>query len=463
MPLDASCREAASDAPNGGGIRLWGVWAGLGPDDRALVCLRGAALLGVLCWAAFAPVQSAVRWECLALLGAFLGYSVLTVRALTAWPGRARAVHAAELAADLIFLCFLFGATGGAASPLLPAAFVAAASAALRYGPAGGVAVAMGAPALALLWGAPRVSPGHWAQAPLLLVFITLTAAYIGWVSRREAGERRDIRRLRRGLQARTRELEEAYRRRREAQDHLVHSERLATIGRMSAEMAHQVRNPLSSISLNLELIEDELARPSGAARDEARDLMTAIHDEIDNLVAVTESYLRFAKLPPFRWEDACLNDLVRQILVLFGAQIEQRAITVSRRLGDDLPLARVDRRQFKFAVMNVLTNALEAMSAGGRLRVRTRLNGALELAVADTGGGIPPENLPKVFDPFFTTKRGGTGLGLSLARRIVEAHGGSVACRSIRGVGTTLTILLPIGGRTVAESKHAERNGCGS
>jgi len=238
--------------------------------------------------------------------------------------------------------------------------------------------------------------------------------------------------------------------------DHLVDPERLAAIGRMAAEMAHQVRNPLSSISLNLELLEDQVQRLPRRQRAEAAKLIGAIQKEIDNLAMVTESYLRFVKLPPFHLERTDLNAVVRDVLVFAKPQIEQCKVRVSQRLEPGLPWLRLDRRQFKFAVLNLVTNALEAMSPGGRLRVRTRLNGGgVDLSISDTGEGIEKEDIPRIYDPFYTTKQGGTGLGLALVRRIVESHGGRVACESIRHVGTTFTISLPLDGAAPGEEEE--------
>jgi signal transduction histidine kinase len=296
------------------------------------------------------------------------------------------------------------------------------------------------------------------SELPLMFIFVTLTAVYVGWLARREAEERRDVERLHEELSARAKDLEATYQRCKEAQDHLVHSERLATIGRMSAEMAHQVRNPLSSISLNLELLGDEIAGLNGGTAEEPRRLITAIQKEIDNLGELTESYLRFANLPPFRWESADLNEVVREILVFARPQIEQRGVTATHQLGDGLPPVRIDRRQLKFAVMNVLTNALEAMASGGRLRMRTRTNGGwVDLTISDTGPGIPKEDQARIFEPFFTTKQGGTGLGLSLTRRIVEAHGGRADCESILQVGTSFTLSLPLNGRAGMEKSNGK------
>ena len=416
--------------------------------DGMLALLRVAVFVGAAVWTVVAPVPTSVRVRCALLLGAFLGYGAVVLWLAQRWPARSRAIYLGALVADLAFLYFLFRETGGVASPFLPAAFLLAALTAFHHGPVLGVLAAWTALGLAMVSNVDPWPRPHWGELPLVFIFVTLTAGYVGWLARREAAERRDAERLRDELADRANDLGRAYEKCREVQDHLVHSERLATIGRMSAEMAHQVRNPLSAISLNLEMLEDDIAPAWDASRPEASKLIAAIHHEIDNLVEVTESYLNFAKLPPFKWEQASLNRMVEEILVLARPQIERADIKASQGLAEDLPRARVDRRQLKFAVMNLVSNALEAMSPGGRLRVATRTNGDhIEMAVSDTGLGIRAADMPKIFEPFFTTKQGGTGLGLSLVRRIVESHGGRIHCRSIHRVGTTFTISLPTNG----------------
>ncbi len=373
-----------------------------GPDralstrDRMFALLRIAVFTGALIWVVLAPVAFAVRRNCAALLLAFAAYGVLTTWLVKRHPNKARRIYLGALIADLVFLFFLFGQTGGIASPFLPAAFLLAALTAFAYGPILGVFAAWAALGCAVVSDLNGLAQRHWSEIPLLVIFVTVTATYVGWLARREASERRDIERLHDTLKTRADELEASYRRCRETREHLVHSERLATIGRMSAEMAHQVRNPLSSFSLNLELLEDEFSRRHRSLSHEAQWLVAAIHKEIDNLAEVTESYLRFAKLPPFHWEHVELNEIVRDILVFARTQIDRRTLTVTQHLESGLPLVRLDRRQLKFAVMNVLTNAIEAMDSGGRLRIRTCRDGAaISLAISDTGVGISKEDLP--------------------------------------------------------------------
>jgi len=409
---------------------------------------------------AFAPVSRTVRGWCAALLGVFLAYSLLVMWLVFRRRERARAIYLGALAADLLFLYFLFGRAGGIAGPFMPAAFLLTALTAFHYGPTVGISAVCAALAAAVLNKPGVVLETHWSALPLVLAAMVLTAACVSWLARRAAGARRRVKLLHKELRARERDIKAVRQRYSEVQDHLVHSERLATIGRMSAEMAHQVRNPLSSISLNLELIEDEIAYLPQRSANEVRKLTAAIHKEIDGLAGVTESYLRFAKMPPFRWERVDFSDIVRGISVFVRPQIERRAMKLSQRLVAPLPPVRIDRRQFKFAVLNVLENALDAMSPGGRLRIKTGLNnGSVELTIADTGSGIPAENMERIFEPFFTTKQSGTGLGLSLARRIIESHGGRIRCESIRQVGTTFTISLPVEGRGNEEDSGDDPN----
>jgi len=459
MPEPSSRDEARMPGGADASRQPVGPWLHLRSEDRMLMLVRCAVALGLGVWTASAPVTTPVRLHCALLLGVFLTYSVVLLACVSRWPQRRRGIYLGALGADLALLYFLFRDTGGISSPFMPAAFMLSALTAFHYGPALGVLAACATFALGIASNLSSFGERHWGEYPLLVIFVVLTAAYVGWIARREAQERREIEALHDELHAQARDIEKAYRRCRQVQDDLVHSERLATIGRMSAEMAHQVRNPLSSISLNLELLEDEIRYPTEGTGEESQNLIAAIRKEIGALADVTESYLRFAKLPPFRWEDVDLNDIVRDLTVFARPEIERRGIAVTQHLEKSLPPVRIDKRQFKFALASVVTNALEAMSAGGRLRISTSAsNGTINLRIADTGVGIAREDVDRIFDPFFTTKQAGTGLGLSLTRRIVEAHGARIVCESIPNVGTTFSVSLPITGRGASETRHEKQ-----
>src|SRR3954470_22617947 len=187
----------------------------------------------------------------------------------------------------------------------------------------------------------------------------------------------------------------------------LVRSERLAAIGRIAAQITHEIRNPLSSISLNAEEL--------GERAPEARDLCDAIVREVDRLTAITEEYLRFARLPKPQVQRADLNDTVRDLLDFVRPELEASGVQVTTSLAPELPRVLADVAQLRQLLLNLLRNAREAMGSGGALAITTRAReDAVEIEVRDSGPGIPANRLARIFDPFFTTKERGTGLGLA-------------------------------------------------
>ncbi len=228
------------------------------------------------------------------------------------------------------------------------------------------------------------------------------------------------------------------------AQVRAVSNERLAAIGKMAAHVTHEIRNPLSSIGLNIELLEEELARDR--TRSEPLQLLSAIAREVERLGLLSEEYLRVARLPSPRMEAEDIATTAREVVAFARPEIERAACTVSLHVDDDLPPALFDEAQIRQAMLNLLRNAREAMREGGAIDVRVVADGmSVALVVEDRGGGISEEIRARVFDPFFSTKGEGTGLGLAITRQIVEAHGGSITCAAREGGGTRFRITLPI------------------
>jgi signal transduction histidine kinase len=225
-----------------------------------------------------------------------------------------------------------------------------------------------------------------------------------------------------------------------ERQRRLIQSERLATIGRMASQIAHEVRNPLASIGLNAELLVDEVP----GKESEARRLVTAIAKEVDRLSDITESYLRFVRLPQSKKEREDLGALVASVMAFSRAELERSGVRVSLDVQADLPEVWADESQLRQALLNLVRNAMEAMPGGGALALRLAkaVTGEVVLTVADSGPGIPAEMVTKVFDPFFTTKEKGTGLGLALVQQIVTEHGGRIDVHVADG--TSFVVTLP-------------------
>jgi two-component system, NtrC family, sensor kinase len=232
-----------------------------------------------------------------------------------------------------------------------------------------------------------------------------------------------------------------------ERERELVRSERLGALGKMAAMIAHEVRNPLSAIGLNTELLEEELA--SAPEADEARALCRSIHREVDRLTQVTEEYLSFAKLPKPKLAHEPINSMVGALAGFVREDLAVKQVTLTTDLAIGDPIARIDAAQIRQCLLNLIRNAAEAVVAkgSGHVTLRTRDAGSrIEIDVEDNGTGIPAELLPQLFDPFFSTKEDGSGLGLALTQQIVRDHGGDLRVESTVGRGTTFTVSVPVG-----------------
>jgi len=230
-----------------------------------------------------------------------------------------------------------------------------------------------------------------------------------------------------------------------EREHRLIRSERLATVGRMAAHIAHEVRNPLSSIGLNAELLGDEIADRG----EEARRLVTSIIGEVDRLAEITETYLRFARLPRPKLDRENIGAIVASVVDMSRGELTQDGVEVVVDIAPGLPDIAADEGQLRQALINLIRNAREAMAGAAvrRLDVSVRVVGErIAIAIHDCGPGIGAANMGKIFDPFFSTKERGTGLGLALVQHIVVDHGGQIEVASPPGEGTTFTLTLPVG-----------------
>jgi signal transduction histidine kinase len=236
----------------------------------------------------------------------------------------------------------------------------------------------------------------------------------------------------------------------RKARAELVQAERLATLGKMAAHISHEIRNPLSSIGLNLELLEEEIGEPG--EHPEAAQLLGAIQAEVDRLSRITEQYLAAARRPKLQLEPLSIAELVRDCHSFVRPELERAGLRSRVAFDEELPPVEVDEARLRQALLNLVRNAQEATPRGGEiaLGVSARPAGVL-VTVEDDGPGVPEEHLASIFDPFFTTKERGTGLGLAVTRSIVEAHGGTIACAPRAEGGTRFEIVLPVAAKGAA------------
>jgi PAS domain S-box-containing protein len=220
-------------------------------------------------------------------------------------------------------------------------------------------------------------------------------------------------------------------------------SERLAALGRITAGVAHEVKNPLNSMRLWLENLKDSLPEEQASG---ARQAVNVLDKEIDRLDAVVKRFLDFTRPMDIRLEATQLAELLREVLEIAQPQLRKANVQVAQLLPIDVPEVYVDRALLKQAVLNLVLNAAEAMPSGGQLRLMLSRRGEMaEITVEDTGKGIAPENRQKIFQLFFTTRPGGSGIGLASTFRIVQLHNGSIDFTTEVGRGTTFRIELPL------------------
>jgi two-component system sensor histidine kinase HydH len=229
----------------------------------------------------------------------------------------------------------------------------------------------------------------------------------------------------------------------RDLQEKVRRSERLASLGRLAAGVAHEIRNPLSSIRGFAQFF---MQRFKG--REQEQEYASVMIKEVDRLNRVITELLDFARPKEPHRELHSLEEILDHTLEVLKPELAKKKVGVEKKVERELPLARVDRDQLSQAFLNLLINSLESMEDGGKIRVGIRRERQVSprISIGDTGKGIPSEDLGKVFEPFFSTKRKGTGLGLSIVHQIVEGHGGDIQVESQEGEGTFFQITLPIG-----------------
>jgi len=223
--------------------------------------------------------------------------------------------------------------------------------------------------------------------------------------------------------------------------------ERNAEISQLAGGLAHEIRNPLSTLSLNLDLLAEDFQNAESARDRRVLQRVGRLRDGVDRLNDILDNFLRFARIQELRLEPTDLNALVDELRDFYEPQAATQGVVVRVSAARDVPLVVVDADLFKQALLNLMFNAEHALlPEGGELIMSTRRDGKwVVLDVTDTGSGMSHEVCSKVFDAFYSTRKGGTGLGLPIARKIIEAAGGTISVRSELGKGSQFTIRLPV------------------
>jgi two-component system, NtrC family, sensor histidine kinase HydH len=231
-------------------------------------------------------------------------------------------------------------------------------------------------------------------------------------------------------------------------------------LAELAGGFIHEIKNHLSTLGLNLQLLAEDFEDPRDQRERRALDRVQRLQSDCQRIVDVSNDFLRFARVNDLTLTPTELRDVIEELLDFFGPMARAHHIEIKSYLPSDLPLVALDREMFKQALLNLLLNAQQAMSdsdgkvpdaaagQGGELTIQAALEpNGVSLSLIDTGRGMPPEVVANVFKPFYSTRKGGTGLGLPTVRKIVEAHGGRIELQSAVGRGTKFTLHLPVAG----------------
>lgn len=310
------------------------------------------------------------------------------------------------------------------------------------YGIKGGVivsitATALFSPHLFLHWHDPFLDVYNYVE---LFLFLLIGGA-TGLMSQMERNQRM---RYEESLLR----LDESHRKLREQTDILFQTEeqlrcadRLSALGELSAGMAHEIRNPLGSIKGAVDILKDDYG-----PEDAKYEFIQILLKETDRLNNIVQEFLGFARPKQPEFQQADLNEAIEYVLTLTALEAKKAGVIVEKRLDPAIGKRSLDVSLLRQAFLNLILNAIQAMTAGGVLAVGSSLQGdAIRITISDTGVGISEENRKRLFNPFFTTKKNGTGLGLAITYRIIENHRGTIEVTSEPGKGATFTVKIPV------------------
>ena len=234
-------------------------------------------------------------------------------------------------------------------------------------------------------------------------------------------------------------------------------ADRLAYVGTLASGLAHEIRNPLNAMNMNLQMLEEEIVA-SAAAREDTASLLASTKGEVKRLEVLVNDFLAYARPADPRFEPGDVNRTVEEVVRFLRAELQQKGIAIETTLDGSLSAVEMDGGQIRQALLNILINAKEILGPGGRIDVTTAegAKGDVEIRVRDNGPGIPADLRQRIFEVFYSTRGGGTGLGLPIAQRILESHGGRIELESEVGAGSTFILHLPVLRRAEGRSAQA-------
>ena len=418
--------------------RYESVRSGFEIADVGFFVLRIIALAGTVGWLLVAPVPRETVSTFLGIAVFFFSYCLLVYTLLFFRFDRKRDIYRLFLLFDLAFVYLLIVNSGGFSSSFFIGFYLLTALHAFYYGYPTGLAVAAVCAAIYLLAGL-RVSAIEPIDFLLRISFLFLIALPIGLLSV-------ILRRDKEQIELLNRDLRQSLETMKLLQGKLVEAEKLSALGRLTADVAHEIRNPLTAIGGFAKRLEKRLPEKT-AEREYAK---IVVH-EVTRLERILRDTLTFSREAKFHLKHADMNLLLARTEAKFSEVCREKGLLFAVRPAQNLPSCIVDEDQVRQALDNLVTNAVDAMTTSGSLTLETRTafeNGTnyVVMAVADTGPGVSPELANRIFEPFYSTKEigHGTGLGLSICKKIMEEHRGSIRVSTAPGGGAIFSLFIP-------------------
>ncbi len=412
--------------------------------DIAFVFLRFIIFCGGIGWLIFSEISQKTAEDVGKVFVYFIVYTFFIYLWFFISPKKKRTIYDFSLFFDLLFAFLLIRTTGGFSSPFFFNGFyLVTALYSFYYGTITGVIVAIMASLLSLMSGNLDFTKLHWADFSVRIAFLFLLALPLGMLSQKLKKDKDRMEKI-------NKELEGSMEALRSLQGRVVQAEKLAAVGRLTADVAHEIRNPLTSIGgfarrLNKKLLEEE------KEKEKEREYTELIISEVNRLEKILRDVLAFSRDAKFNLKRQEVNEPIKESLKIFVDTCSEQLIEIKEDLDTSLPSILIEKDQIRQAVNNIISNAIDAMPKGGTLKINTFMQELYNVnfivaEVADTGIGIPQEKLDKIFEPFYSTKEigKGSGLGLSLCKKIVDEHCGLITVESELGKGSSFKLFFP-------------------